>query len=293
VVGNRGCVVKTAGPIGERIVVAAGSVKATMGRDSFRRGAYNRGPYGRTTFTSRRPTTRMGVTAVFQDAFMAAAGYRTAREGSGEKPAFDPALETLAGVLDGKIPLRVQARKEHDIWSAIRLCGEFGVDFVLEQGIEAYRCVPELKKLGTKVVFGPVFVYPTGYLTRTGEADRPCLNTAGILKEAGLEVALTASDLTGEGSLPHQASFAMKAGLSREDALEAVTAAPARILGVEKRMGMLKAGLDADLVVWSGEPFDPTTRPIAVLVGGKPVYVLGFSESETKDLGTAGDESAE
>jgi len=293
VVGNRGCILKTAGPLDERVVVAEDSVKASLGRDSYRRGMRNRSPYGRTTFMTRRPTTRMGVTAVFQDAFLAAAKYRDARAGSGNKPPFDPALETLAGVLDGTIPFRVQARNDRDIWSAIRLCGEFGVDFVLEEAIEAYRCIPELKAHGAKVIYGPVFIYPAGYRAGTGEANRPCLNTAGILREAGLDVALTASDLTGESSLPHQAGFAMRAGLSFEDALAAVTAAPAKILGVDGRMGMIKAGLDADLVLWSGEPFAPTTRPITVLVDGKPVYVLGLSDSELKSLGAAGEESAD
>jgi imidazolonepropionase-like amidohydrolase len=234
----------------------------------------------------------MGVTAVFQDAFRAAAAYRKARSGSGKKPELDPALETLTAVLEGSIPFRIQARKDIDVWSAIRLCDEFGIEsFVIEEAIEAYRCVDDLKDREIKVVFGPVFAYPTGHQARSGEANRPCLNTAGILAEAGVTVALTAGDRSGEGALPRQAAYAMKAGLSFEGALEAVTTAPAKIIGVERRMGMVKAGLDADLVLWSGEPFASTTRPIAVLVSGKPVYLLGLSGKETEGLGKAGDET--
>ena len=119
-------------------------------------------------------------------------------------------METLAAVLDGKIPFRIQARKAHDIWSAIRFCNEFGIDFTLEEGTEAYRCLPELQERKVPVIFGPVFVYPTGYRAQTGEANRPCLNTAGLLHQAGLPVALTAGDLTGEGSLPHQVTYAIR-----------------------------------------------------------------------------------
>jgi len=277
VIGCRGCVLKTAGPIDERVVVEKGAVKATLGRDGYSRGAYNRRPYGsEVSFMTRRPTTRMGVTAVFQDALYSAS--------AGEK-ASDPASAILADVLAGKIPFRVQARKDNDIISAIRLCNEFGIDFVLEEAIEAHRCIPELKARGVPVVFGPVYAYPVGYRARTGEADRSCLNTVGLLQEAGLRVALTASDQSGEGALPHQATFAMRGGLSRAGAIDATTAAPAEILGLGDRIGKLEAGFDADLVVWNGEPFAPTSHPIIVVVGGRPVYVYGVTQTEMNDLG--------
>ncbi len=287
VIGCRGCVLKTAGPLEDRVVVEKGAVKATMGRDSFVRGAYNRRPYGRSlTFMTRRPTTRMGVTAVFQDAFWAAKAHLAehAEKGSKTGPA-DPATEVLSGVLAGKIPFRVQARKDNDILSAIRLCNEFGIDFVLEEAIEAHRCLPELKARNVPIVFGPVYAYPVGYRARTGEADRSCLNTVGLLQEAGLRVALTANDQTGEGSLPHQATFAMRGGLSRAGAIDATTAAPAEILGLQDRIGKLDTGFDADLVVWNGEPFAPTSHPIIVVVGGKPVYVYGVTQTEMSELG--------
>jgi len=294
VVGCRGCVLKTAGPAGERIVVSRGSVKATMGRDSYRRGGWNRGPRGRVDFWTRRPTTRMGVTWIFREACFEARKYRDARTKPGAATVpHDAALESLAAVLDGQVRLRVQARKEHDIWSAIRLCKEFGVDLVLEEGTEAYSCVPELKEYGVPVVYGPVFAYPTGFRAGSGEANEPCLNTAGILHEAGLLFALTASDLSGEGALPHQAGFAVRAGLPRAAALRAVTAAPAEILGLSDRIGLLEPGYDADLVLWSGEPFLPTTRPIAVVVGGEPVHVAGITGAELRVLQRAAKESPE
>ncbi len=287
VIGCRGCVLKTAGPLDKRVVVEKGAVKATMGRDSYSRGAYNRRPYGReVSFMTRRPTTRMGVTAVFQDALYAAAAFAAERSKKGPKAtAPDQATAVLADVLDGKIPFRVQARKDNDIVSAIRLCNEFGLDFVLEEAIEAHRCLPELKARGVPIVFGPVYAYPVGYRSRTREADRSCLNTVGLLQEAGLRVALTASDQSGEGALPHQATFAMRGGLSRAGAIDATTAAPAEILGLEERIGKLEAGFDADLVVWNGEPFAPTSHPIIVVVDGKPVYVYGVTQNEMNELG--------
>jgi imidazolonepropionase-like amidohydrolase len=290
VVGSRGCVVKTAGPRSQRVLLAKSSVKATMGRDSYRRGASNRRPFGRqVTFMARRPTTRMGSTQVFRESFYKAGLYRDGRAAGGDAmPAFDADMDLLADVLEGKIPFRVQARKDVDIWAAIRLCGEFGIDFVLEEAIEAHRCLPELKKLGAPVVYGPIFTYPRGWRAFTGEANRPCLSTAALLKKAGVPVAITAGDQTGEGVLPRQAGHAVRAGLSFTDALDCVTTTPARILGVDDRVGIVKAGLDADLVLWNGNPFDVAARPLAVIVSGQTIHIEGLSAAETKTINKLG-----
>jgi imidazolonepropionase-like amidohydrolase len=266
VIGCRGAVVKTAGPADRRVVRAEAAVKANIGPEGWRRGARNRGPRGAVTFLTRRPTTRMGSTWVFRRAFHDALLYREAK-GKG-----DAALDTLVKVLDGEIPLRMQAREDIDIWSAIRLAGEFGLPIVIEEGTEAYRCIPELKACGAPVIFGPVFIDATGSRTRSGEYLRPCLNTAGLLDQAGITVALTAGDRTGEGALPHQAGYAIRAGLPFEKALKATTITPARLLGLDDRMGDVKPGHDADLVLWTGKPFSPAAKPALVLISGRVVY---------------------
>lgn len=284
VIGSRGAVLKTAGPMADRVLVSEGSVKATLGRETQMRGSYNRRPYGEVNFLARRPTTRMGSTWVFRDAFYSAMSYAAGRKKTGSEAFFaDPALETLTGVLKGKIPFRIQARKYHDIWSAIRLCNEFGIDFVLEEATEAYRCIPELKERGVPVVFGPIYTHARGFRANTGETNRPCLNTAGLLCKAGVTMALTAGDSTGEGALPHQAGYAIRGGLPFDAALKAVTSVPADILGLGDRLGTLKPGMDADLVIWSGKPFAVTSQAVVVMVNGEVVHLLGVDSSELAD----------
>ena len=281
VIGSRGTVLKTAGPVSGRILVTEGSVKATLGRDTQMRGSYNRRPSGEVTFLTRRPTTRMGSTWVFRDAFYSALRYQEARgKGGGQASPHDPAMETLVAVITGKVPFRIQARQYNDIWAAIRLCNEFGIDFVLEEATEAYRCIPELKERNVPVVYGPIFTHARGFRSSSGEARRPCINTAGLLRKAGVTVALTAGDQAGEGALPHQAGYAIRGGLPFDDALKAVTSVPAGILGLEKRLGLLKPGMDADLVIWSGTPFAATTQAVTVLINGEVVHLLGFHASE-------------
>ena len=92
------------------------------------------------------------------------------------------------------------------------------------------------------------------------------------LIEAGIPTALSAQDLREEDGLARQAMYAVRAGLTPEKALESVTLTPARLLGIDKEVGTLEAGKRADLVIWSGEPLEATSRPLLVVIGGKTVY---------------------
>ncbi len=274
VITCRGVVVKTGGPEKDRIVKAEADVKANLGPEGWRKEQRNLTPRGAVDFRTRRPTTRMGMAWVFRKAFYDALACRdNLREpGSGsENP--EPAVQALVAVLEGKIPLRIQAREDIDIWSAIRMCKEFGLKFVLEEGTEAYRCIPELKEYGVTVIFGPIFATPRGARARSGELLRPCLKSPLLLAQADIPFALTAGDLAGEDALPRQAGYAIRFGLPFEQALDAVTRAPARILGISDRVGALAPGLDADLVVWNGKPFSPAAKPVLVLIKGEVVFI--------------------
>jgi imidazolonepropionase-like amidohydrolase len=119
---------------------------------------------------------------------------------------------------------------------------------------------------------------PTG---RTGENAFIAMDTPVKLREQGIPFALSShgsADL--EDRLPLQAGYAMQGGLPFEAALEAVTTIPARLLGVADRVGTLEVGKDADLVLWNGMPFEPSSRVIAVIVDG----VLRY---DARDAGAA------
>lgn len=271
VIGERGAVIKTGGPQSDRVVRRADAVKVTLGSDPSYRGIGNDLPptYGPPpSFHTRRPTTRMGVDWVFRKAFYDA---RRARQGLPLHGADVPpaqAIPVLQDLLDGAVPLRIQARMQHDIFSALRLAQEFGLRFVLEEGTEAYRCLPQLATGRVPVILGPVFMTPSGWRARTAEVRRPRLNSAQQLADAGIEFALTAQELRDEEGLVRQAMVASQNGLSAAAALRAVTQTPARLLGLENELGVIAAGARADLVVWSAEPLEATSRPLLVLING-------------------------
>lgn len=276
VIGGQGTIVRTGGPDAGRIVRAASGVKATIGREPIFRAANNRTPFGAASFLTRRPTTRMGLTWVFRKSFADAKVFSRGGEPPtrGEGSPSDESIPVLIKILDGEIPLRIQARAQLDILTAIRLCEEFKISFILEEGHDANRCVEELARAKAPVIYGPLFDYPSGFRAASGEANRNRYSTPRVLLDGGVTTALTASDQAGEAALPAQAGYAMRFGLSRSEALAAVTTTPARILGIDDEAGRLARGRAADLVAWSGEPFDPTSRATVVMIGGDIVKDL-------------------
>lgn len=274
VIGSRGTILRTAGPVKDRVVEAESAVKATIGADPSWRDTRNRQPFRRrVSFLNRRPTTRMGVAWVFRKAFHDAqrASRGLAPYGADTPP--EASLEVLQQILAGDIGLRIQARNYVDIVTALRVTEEFGLPFVLEEGIEAYKAIDELQARNIPVIFGPIFVDAPGFrgrsMDRFGFEAR--LHTFDKLLNSGLTTALTAHELRDEDGLARQGMYAARMGSDPEQVLAAVTTTPAKLLGIEKSVGTVETGKRADLVVWSGKPFGATSEPVVVMVGGEVV----------------------
>jgi imidazolonepropionase-like amidohydrolase len=174
-------------------------------------------------------------------------------------------------VLNGEIALRIQARQRHDITTACRLADEFSIPFVLEEATEAHHCIEELKRRDVPVVYGPIYISPTGHRSWSSEVDNARLHTMKTLLDSGVETALTAHELRDENGLARQAMYAIRFGVAADKVLSAVTATPARILGIGDELGTLEPGKRADVVVWSGQPFEATSSPLVVLIDGEIV----------------------
>lgn len=266
VIGPRGAIIRTAGPIGDRMVIEAAAVHATMGSDSFRVGGGNSPPFRQFVgVNTRRPGSRMGVAWVFRKAMYDTINDARGFEIGGADTPPEAALPVLAEVLQGEVPIRFAARAQRDIEGAFRLAREFNLSFTLVEGIEAHTTLEMLSESNTSVVFGPISMDRGGF---RNEADTR-FTTAKDLLAAGVRTALSAMDRREEDGLGRQAMYAMKSGVSFEDALRAVTLTPAEILGIDGDSGSLTVGKRADLVVWSGEPFAATSRPMMVMVGGE------------------------
>ena len=275
VIGARGSLMKTGGPLASRYL-GAGAVKGVLGSDAYRYGSRNRSPF-RTMVSvyTRRPDSRMGVAWVFRKAFHDALLRAKGVIPSGADTSSPSASRVLSGVLAGEIPLRIQARTGPDIETAFRLCGEFGVRFILEDPVEAWKRIDLLSSSGVDVVFGPVFDVPSGILAGTNESRESRLHTLRDLVSSGVEVSLSAQDLRGEEGLSRQVMLAIRHGVDPAMALRLVTQNPAKLLGIDQQVGTIEAGKRADLVVWSGTPFSSLSRIEKVLHEGEFSFVRG------------------
>jgi imidazolonepropionase-like amidohydrolase len=268
VIGGLGVVLKTGG--------AESIAQRTIKPDAVMRGAIGRLPSennspirGRPTdFTARRPTTRMGVEWEWRKAF-----YDAAASQHDAERAFEGS-DRLIAVLKGELPLSIQAWTTQDIRTAVFLKEEIEREglgqlrLILDAAAEAWREPELLVRSKTPVVLPPFSA--TGRVGETNLEDAfMAWNVAKLLTDRGITVALSSHGAERlENRLAMQAGYAMRGGMSFDEALAAVTINPARILGVDKRVGTIEVGKDADLVLWSGPPFEPSSRVVGVILDG-------------------------
>jgi imidazolonepropionase-like amidohydrolase len=180
----------------------------------------------------------------------------------------DLGLEALGRVLRREIPWRQHCHRADDIATAMRLSREFGYQLVIDHGTEAHLLADLIAEQEIPVIIGPLFTTRAKVELRNISLANP-----GRLAAAGVMIAITTDHpVVPINFLIHQASLSVKEGLDPRTALEAVTINPARILGVDDRIGSLEPGKDADLVIWSGDPLDVTSRAERAYMDGREIY---------------------
>jgi len=178
-------------------------------------------------------------------------------------PESPPDLEALLPMLHGQEALIANANRRSDIETALRLAREFKLKLVLAGAQEAWQIAAELARADVPVLVEPLDNIPSY------DALGVRYENAGLLAKAGVKIALLETDTHNSRNLRQEAGNAVAYGVSWEQALRAVTLSPAEIFGVADRYGSLEAGKVANVVVWSGDPFEFTTGVEHVLIRGK------------------------
>ena len=236
------------------------------------------------------PSTRLGTAAVIRGAFVDAANYLARIEAEERKPEADRKhidrdlkLEALGRVLRREIPWRQHCHRADDIATALRIAEEFGYDLVIDHGTEAHLLADIIAARNIPVIIGPLFTSRSKVELRNRSLANP-----GRLDQAGVTIAITTDHpVVPINFLVHQASLAVKEGLDRETALRALTINPARIIGVDDRLGSIEPGKDADLAIWSGDPLDVLSRVRRAFINGVQVYSYDSGREIFADLSAA------
>ncbi len=221
------------------------------------------------------PTTRMATAAVIRENLFKTkrymeemAEYEKTKGTDDEtgRPDYDIKCEALIPVLNREIKVHFHCHRADDIFTAVRLAEEFGLDYVLIHATEGGLIADELDK-GTQCVIGPVF----------GDRCKPELMNADIangkkLCDNGMEIAICTDHPENPIQyLPSMAGLAMRGGLTEKQALEAITINPARFCGIDDRVGSLETGKDADIVLFSGTFHDISKTPEIVIMNGEVI----------------------
>lgn len=261
VIGGQFAVIKTYGKrIDDMVVKEVAAIKVAFGENP--KSVYHE--------QRKMPSTRMAVAALLRQELIKAQEYMEKMEHAGEdkKPERDLGLEALVKVLKKEIPLKAHAHRADDIFTALRIAKEFNVDITIDHCTDGHLIVDELVKENVKAIVGPS-------LSERSKIELVNLSfkTAGILSKAGLTVAImTDHPVIPLNYLSLCAALAVKDGMDEMEALKAITINPARILGIEDRVGSIEKGKDADIVVFDGDPLEVKTKTKYVFINGKLVH---------------------
>lgn len=222
----------------------------------------------RTTFAEAKHRFEQQLREL-DDFFEAARRYRQAKASHAADFQTDLKLEAMLPVLEGKLPVLVHAEEEKTIQQAIAFCGKQKIRMILQEAPDAWK-VPELKTKSIPVVLPRTLSLPE---QEDDPYDRPFTTPADLFK-AGVKFAFASYGPDTGGNpfnLPYEAAAAVPFGLSREQALKAVTLDAAEIWGVADQIGSIDKGKWADLIVTTGDPLEIPTHVKQMYIKGRAV----------------------
>lgn len=256
-VGGQFAFIKTYGRcIDEMVVLAPAAIKIAFGEN----------PMTCFGMNGNAPSTRMGIAAIIREDLFNARQYLDNTSSDSSQKDFH--MESYRELFEKKIPLKAHVHRTDDILTAIRIAKEFDLDLTLDHCTEGHLIAEEIAKSGY-----PAIVGPSMSARSKKEVSESDFKTPGILKHAGVPIALTTDHpVCRLQYLPLCAALAAKEGLSEYEALRAITIDAARISRVDHRLGSLTVGKDADLCLWDGNPLEIRSSVVKTLINGKVVW---------------------
>ena len=208
--------------------------------------------------------TRMQISALLRETLEKTKEYMKKKE-DGKDVAYDQKLEAMIPVVKRELPLKCHAHRADDILTAIRIAKEENIKITLDHVTDARSILPQIKESGFPCICGPALTHKSKF-----ELANMSFETPNELYKAGILFSIiTDSPVIPQQYLSLSAALAAKAGLPEYEAIKAITINPAKILGLDNRVGSIKVGKDADFVICTKNILDTQNEITAVYVDGK------------------------
>lgn len=222
-----------------------------------------------TRSTREQAASRDRALRSLESAFEDAGAYAKARRsGTDHHVPYNSRWEAMLPVLDGELPVIVEANEVQEIQAAVAVSRRIGFPMILFGGYDAPQCAELLKENDIPVIVAAVYRLPA----RRADPYDHAFTLPDRLRRAGLRYCISGDERTSNTRrLPYHAAMAVAFGLPADEALKAITLYPAEILGVADRVGSLEVGKDATLFVTDGDPLETASQVEAAFVQGRPV----------------------
>ena len=215
-------------------------------------------------YQGKKIDTRMQISALLRETLEKTKEYLAKKE-AGKDVAYDQKLEAMIPVVKRELPLKCHAHRADDILTAIRIAKEENIKITLDHVTDARCILPQIKESGFPCICGPALTHKSKF-----ELANMSFETPNELYKAGILFSIiTDSPVIPQQYLSLSAALAAKAGLPEYEAIKAITINPAKILGLDNRVGSIKVGKDADFVVCTKNILDTQNEIKSVYVDGK------------------------
>ena len=215
-------------------------------------------------YKDKKIDTRMQISALLRETLAKTKEYMEKKE-AGKEVAYDQKLEAMIPVIKKELPLKCHAHRADDILTVIRIAKEYDIKVTLDHVTDARCIIPQIKESDFPCICGPALTHKSKF-----ELANMSFETPNELYKAGILFSIiTDSPVVPQQYLSLSAALAAKAGLPEYEAIKAITINPAKILGLDNRLGSIKEGKDADFVICTKNILDTTNEIKAVYVDGK------------------------
>ena len=215
-------------------------------------------------YQGKKIDTRMQISALLRETLEKTKEYMKKKE-AGKDVAYDQKLEAMIPVVKRELPLKCHAHRADDILTAIRIAKEENIKITLDHVTDARSILPQIKESGFPCICGPALTHKSKF-----ELANMSFETPNELYKAGILFSIiTDSPVIPQQYLSLSAALAAKAGLPEYEAIKAITINPAKILGLDNRVGSIKVGKDADFIICTKNILDTQNEIKSVYVDGK------------------------